>query len=617
MTETLHPRLRRRAFLALALIPALALAAPAWAKPKKPSAQSNPCGGVSSPHLPQGIIDDSKAIAVLFGDLFQDWSINKAFDLGFLKIAELTGLDRIFSGDQSNEILDELHDIKEELDAISEQLSNMQAFNNGIYSQLIQAEIKTDVEALCGMKNQLEDAFNIFYLDYIVKGLTLGNALKAYGANPTQQNQDVRDAARRSLEQAKTNFVNRFNGNNMIDFSKEIHQRLAISTTDTGTRSLLQAYGQLRMANKRYLTSADSDALRDVYDGFAQVEMLAATLATEYLYAIGNSDPTQLIEKYGIQQEFELESLPKSIPEGVVIDLGSDRTARLVGNAHNKPIWFVPSIDAQCWQPSQTSTFRFPHVGTVFPVCDEVGSVLAALNELRPGDVLGPGWGVPSMVQLTALMSEQCLANPADPTKFLAGKAQCSSPLGGNGTNTVRDYLKSLNPTLPWQLAFCDPKRDPGCPEKNHVWTQDFKIQRFRCGRELAPPWSYTARDYRMRTGYSLSATNTNDLAGLGRCSWWSDACSGGTNVPGFPLLPKDFPGYDGRTNDDNSHWECDRYVWEMYFGAAPGQDGKIYFRVPSPDRRGVLIATRYTGDFDLRPTLQAGSIDYMAQTVH
>ena len=72
-----------------------------------------------------------------------------------------------------------------------------------------------------------------------------------------------------------------------------------------------------------------------------------------------------------------------AIPLGVVIDLGS-ATPR--SGTHKKPMWFVPTPEAQCWLPSQSflSTWPNRNAGTPFQTCDEVGTVMAPLNVPHP-----------------------------------------------------------------------------------------------------------------------------------------------------------------------------------------------------------------------------------------
>jgi hypothetical protein len=187
------------------------------------------------------------------------------------------------------------------------------------------------------------------------------------------------------------------------------------------------------------------------------------------------------------------------------------------------------------------------------------------------------------MVQLTALMSENCLPDPANPAKFAAGQDKCTSPLGGSGTTRVFEFLAGVNPKEDdWQQAFCGPTT-VGCIPKPHVWTRDVKVQETLCGREAVIPWTRWFRSYRFYTGYQLLATNLNDLAAVNLPSAWQ---THGTNVPGLPRVPDKYPGYDGLIAALPARQQCDQYMVELYRG------GTRFFKTPSPLRLGAVIAT-------------------------
>ena len=74
---------------------------------------------------------------------------------------------------------------------------------------------------------------------------------------------------------------------------------------------------------------------------------------------------------------------------------------------------------------------------------------------------------VPTMAQLAALLSNDCVADPLNPSSFVTGQNKCNSPLEKNASNTVRDYLADLNPTDDrWTGAFCDPKKEAAAPRR-------------------------------------------------------------------------------------------------------------------------------------------------------
>ena len=84
--------------------------------------------------------------------------------------------------------------------------------------------------------------------------------------------------------------------------------------------------------------------------------------------------------------------------------------------------------------------------------------------------------------------------------------------------------------------------------------------------------------------------------------------------MPGLPRLPDKLPGYDEYIATDIAHQQCDKYLAELYRGGV-GYIG-VWFREPSPLRKGTVIATRYSGDFDLTHAPNNQKVDYLAQIV-
>ncbi len=606
--------LRRGALLALALLLAVALAAQAWGapafRPKQAGPSSEPvqvgvCGETSN--LKQGPGATSvEDIALYFGTKALEWSTFKVLDVGFDAISHLTGLDKILGGGDDERIFDELKAIDEKLDGISARLDQTLSLTKEIQKDISQLSLDAVLRGLCDFKATQRTAFNDFYIPWVEKGVELGDALKRNGDAPTPATQAEVAQKKTDLSNLQGAFTAFVVNNNLVSQSENIHNALVpVSRLRT---SLLTALGKVVMGNHRYLTSRDSELLLSVYAEFSQVEALASWMSAEYFKTIPSPHAVDdVASKYLAQVAYEQAVLPKVIPEGVVIDVGESPAS-----TNEKPMWFLPTTETKCWLPVTGNEFAFlfpSRAGSPWPRCDEVSPVITALNRSEPEKMLGDGWQVPTMVQLAALMSKDCLADPLNPTKFAPGHAKCL-PAGGPGTATVGDYLASLDPMDgDWRFAFCGPTVF-GCRQRDlHVWTRDVKLQQMRCGREGFPTFGYSARSYFFYTGYVLDSPNTNDIGGLPQ----PPAYSGGTNIPGLPRLPDKFPGYDGNISTPIAHQNCDRYVSEIYRGN--GGSIPAWFQVPSPKRLGHVIATRYSNAFDLKNP-SVGKLDYMAQIV-
>ena len=203
------------------------------------------------------------------------------------------------------------------------------------------------------------------------------------------------------------------------------------------------------------------------------------------------------------------------------------------------------------------------NAGTPFQTCDEVGTVMAPLNVPHPDNVLGVGWVVPTMAQLAALLSNDCVADPLNPSSFVTGQNKCNSPLGKNTSNPVRDYLADLNPTDDRSAGgLLRPQEGGGLPREEPRLDERFRDP----GDAL---WAAGLPDLRL---YPALLPNPHRVLpdcdqrqrprGRRSSPAWHDR---GTNVPGLPRLPDKFPGYDGFIATDIAHQNCDKFMVEMY----------------------------------------------------
>lgn len=350
---------------------------------------------------------------------------------------------------------------------------------------------------------------------------------------------------------------------------------------------MLAAYGQVLMT-KRFLNRVDSESLQGLYGDLAQTEALASWMAAEYRSASPQNPEAfrNIMTAYLGNTKEEQENLPRLIPAGAVIDLGKVNSITSSG----KPIWFPASTEDLGWLPKNVLPSPYGTFAT-----NEVGAAIANLNNPKlVGKVRGTDWRVPTAVQMTALLSEGCGADPANPKQYVKGPA-CKNAVAPKTGATVGGCLLNLNrEDSDWLALFCQtiaqiscaPGVGPGpagAPPHAFVWTSEAVGQKMKCGWSIIPSSGYS-RAYTIYTGFDTGATGPA----------WS----------AYPPLPGKVPGC-GFMAGHLAYATCDYYFFTQTKGIA---SKKI---PPSPWSKGVVLATRNTGAADLNPV---NGIDYMAQ---
>ena len=119
-----------------------------------------------------------------------------------------------------------------------------------------------------------------------------------------------------------------------------------------------------------------------------------------------------IIRDYTDNTADEQVGLPLKIPSNAVVDLGDVNATTTAG----KPMWAPATTSDQSWLPA------VPNNDLWFS--DNVAHVIAGLN--ASPDVRGNNWTVPTRMQLTALLSSGCAADP--PTlSDMPGRARIQS----------------------------------------------------------------------------------------------------------------------------------------------------------------------------------------------
>jgi hypothetical protein len=218
----------------------------------------------------------------------------------------------------------------------------------------------------------------------------------------------------------------------------------------------------------------------------------------------------------------------------------------------------------------------------------QVDDRMAQLNGRRD---LGGGWVVPTRQQITALLSNGCRANRADPNRY-RDNVPCANAVGPKTGGNVAGFLQGLNPTNhKWRQLFC--QQGP-CPQgagpggansarNAFVWTRNTHTENMFCGNNLS--------DRRPREWRRALPTYTGMRTNESRHVWNA-----------FPqLLGRPPSATRPGVRDDVAFRRCDSWVTKL-IREAPSRG--IW-------TSGILLATRYSTNQDHN---QHNQIDYMAQ---
>lgn len=571
--------------ITIALV-ALAVLAFGGAAAQAQAAGGSSCSGQARVSLSSPAAQTSRVsswdVAKWFGDKAGGALAGRAVNMAFDAFARATGLEKILPETDAAKAVRLLEGIKGQLDDISERIDELSASVGQLISEERQYHLDAALSTLCSITTKQQVLFEQQYVPLVRSGTALVEIL----AGPNPQAADAQPAnglsPRVKFEKLRADFI-RVYESKQLDLEagiKEIHAALVPGSLQT---SVLAAYGQVLMS-KRFLTRDDSERLRSLYSDLADAAALSSWMAAEFRASSPESDEALLnvFKTYVSNRDDEQASLPLMIPPGVVIDLGQVNAT----SANGKPVWFPPKDEDVAWLPSNK--------GWGIDPIDDVGKVIDGLNDPKAvGRIRGSGWAVPTKAQLTALLSDGCIADPANPAKTTGGA--CKNAVGPKTGTTVAGYLQKLQPDDPtWQQLFCQsgPARDcaPGVgpgpggqPPHAFIWTSEAAGQKMKCGWTFIPP-DQSSRWYATYSGFRTLATGASQ--GL------------------FPPLPEKAPSYELQ-NETIALNRCNTYFSELTRGTP---NRKV---PPSPWVSGIVLATRNTGADDLNPN---NGIDYMAQ---
>ena len=539
-------------------------------------------GSLSSPAAQTSAITKWD-VAKWFGDKAGGALAGRAVNMAFDAFSKAVGLDKILPETDAAKAVRLLEGIKGQLDDISERIDQLSSSVGQLISEERQYHLDSALSTLCSITTKQQVLFEQQYVPLVRAGTALVEILAGPNPQAADQAQGANTLSPRvKFERLRADFI-RVYESKQLDLEagiKEIHAALVPGSLQT---SVLAAYGQVLMS-KRFLTRDDSERLRSLYSDLADAAALSSWMAAEFRASSPESDEALLnvFKTFVHNRDEELESLPLMIPPAVVIDLGQVNAT----TANGKPVWFPPEEEDLAWLPSNKNWG--------IDGIDDVGKVIDGLNDPKAlGRVRGSGWAVPTKAQMTALLSDGCIADPANPAKTTGGA--CKNAVGPKTGTTVAGYLQRLQPDdSTWQQLFCQsgPARDcaPGVgpapggqPPHAFIWTSEAIGQKMKCGWTIIPP-AQSSRWYATYSGFRTLATGASQ--GL------------------FPPLPEKAPGY-GLQNESIAHNMCNAYFTELTRGAP---NRKV---PPSPWVSGILLATRNTGADDLNPN---NGIDYMAQ---
>lgn len=519
-----------------------------------------------------------------FGDWFAGGVVNAGAEgiaiMGFNYLTEITGAKKHLPKSQNAKVLEGLERIQAELPRISGQLNRVGAKVDQLMRRVDEIQLHNELKAICAMAGRQQGAFRRFKLA-IEAGSRFGHALVDRDPKQAAREDPALATLRSQAIQKETEFLNHYDYNGLEGEINEIREALL---PGSGQISVLRSYGRV-LAGERFLTRADSNALRALYSELANYWALSAWMGAEFWAGKGEkSEWVRVLRTYRNQLKAAEAALPAMIPPGVVVDYG-ETTGRTLAR---RPMWFAPSAEDLGWVPP--NNLVNPPFGRL--AVDEVGEAVAALNARG---TLGKGWSAPSQAEVRSLISKECIADPKEPRAHIDG-APCLNALKRN--ETVAQYLLALNPhDETWRQLFCQPGGEVKCPPDSgpstgrtirhaFVWTDEIHSQRIECGSAFGGKRFYERYD--TYTGFRTLKDNAVHAL--------------------FPHLPRESPTHEIMSNATTSRYNCDRYFEELAVGRKDrsGQRGPRNGYV-----EGVLLATRFSGRQDAS---ENGAFDFMAQ---
>lgn len=291
-----------------------------------------------------------------------------------------------------------------QLKAISDQITALDARMKALQQTAAALEEKHDKSEYSRLFEKFQDTQK--NIDNLSSELSLvgtaatrlAKAKVAYDADSQHANAAVTKEyqdAQSDLAGRKHNFLRVGVTHDPMGNVRAIHNLLY---SQAGNNTIVDAYGQLLMAKNQLVNANDSAALRGLYSAMEQYQALGAYLKSEYIIAYtprGGSPDAELdqnLSEFNRDIDQQRSVLPPSIPAGVVIDVGNNRSTGTAG----KPMFYVSGPSQYTWKPGDTG---------------QAGGAVAALVQINTNPQEGlpqKGWVVPSAAQIASV-----LANPA------------------------------------------------------------------------------------------------------------------------------------------------------------------------------------------------------------
>ncbi len=536
--------------------------------------------GDDDPYIPglTGTFDLTDFVKGRIGGAGLEWIAG----LGFSWLGDVTGLKaKIQANSPERQTLRKLEQMKAQLDDISKRIDEVSASIAGLTAEIREDNFTKRLEALCAVADDQRNAFKR-YAAAIEAGVNLGAILMTDPEKADQKGPSGK-TPRQEVTAARQLFDNFYNSARVEGGVASLRAALVPRGKQ---QTIFELYGKVLLTH-RFLTTADSEALRALYPEFSNMRALASWMAAEF-WAGQKQKPAvnEVLQSFLTDTKDAEAMLPRKIPRGVLIDLGDAAGKSSTAKSANEvPMWFAPTGEDLGWLPDNILPAPF---GTI--AIREVDDKLKQLNNPAKEERqdLGKGWAVPSKNQFTALISKDCVADPKDPKSFTGGREKCTTALK-KGQNVAGYLLSQMEDNNTWQRLFCQsgpkltcaPGAGPG-PNGPHafVWTNEAFSQTIKCGYEVLPPWHTFHRVYRTYSGMHTLAE--------------------GAAPEVFPHLPGVSP-YSQPSNETPALYACDTFLKELALGKPPVPRNAFV--------EGILLATRFTGDQDL-----ARGIDLMGQ---
>jgi hypothetical protein len=240
-------------------------------------------------------------------------------------------------------------------------------------SDLLQAELNRQLRDLRGRVNQIQSLYQTVYIPIMDRAQDLTDVIRR-GDDPT--------AAQQRLEQARARFFLVYDSNLAIygPLGRDIHEFLVPGATT----SVLRAKGQVLLDRNRYLTSAHSATLRQLYEVMADQQALAVWMKAERYVALDRRVYNRTIADYRQWRAVELQHLAPLIPKNVVIDVGRP------GITTNNRLMWMPGGQGLDWMANAPNNNA-----------PTVARTLTGMNNDRVVGAGLQGWRLPTRNQLT------------------------------------------------------------------------------------------------------------------------------------------------------------------------------------------------------------------------